>query len=134
MAIHDRYLETEVLNADPVKLVRMLYRGAIEAVAAARGHLASGAIQERSRQIMRAWMILRELTQSLDHQQGGDISLQLAALYDYMQTRLIKANELQADSPLAEVESLLGTLSEAWQSVKWSPTPELDREPVSCAY
>ena len=31
---HDRYLETQVLHADPVQLVNMLYRGAIEAVGA----------------------------------------------------------------------------------------------------
>ncbi len=40
---YNRYLEAEVLNADPLKLVRMLYRGAIEAAGAARGHLTPGA-------------------------------------------------------------------------------------------
>jgi flagellar protein FliS len=131
----DHYLEAEVLNADPMKLVRMLYRGAIEATGAARLHLASGAIRERSRQIMKAWRILNELAQSLDHQRGGDISPALARLYAYMQRRLIEANARQTDAPLAEVESLLGTLSEAWRSVKLSPPPEAQRyEPISCSY
>src|ERR1700689_2627423 len=106
---YDRYLEAEVLNADPMKLVRLLYRGAIEATGAARRHLASGAIRERSIQIMKAWRILHELTQSLDHQRGGEISPALARLYAYMQTRLIEANARQTDAPLAEVEALLGT-------------------------
>jgi flagellar protein FliS len=132
---HDRYLEAEVLNADPMKLVRMLYRGAIEATGAARLHLAAGAIRERSLQIMKAWRILDELAQSLDHQQGGAISPALARLYAYMQTRLIEANSRQADAPLAEVESLLGTLFEAWQSVKASPPPEASSyQPISCSY
>jgi flagellin-specific chaperone FliS len=52
----------------------MLYRGAIEATGAAMLNLAAGAIRERSRQIMRAWRILHELAQSLDHQRGGEIS------------------------------------------------------------
>ena len=33
---YDRYLEAEVLSADPVKLVWLLYRGAMDAVRAAR--------------------------------------------------------------------------------------------------
>ena len=113
----------------------MLYRGAMEAIGAARAHLASGAIRERSNQIMRAWRILDELAQSLDHQRGGEISPALARLYAYMQTRLIEANARQADAPLAEVEALLGTLREAWQSVKPAPPPEaLSYQPVSCSY
>ncbi len=111
------FLETEVLNADPVKLVNLLYRGAIEAVGAARRHLASGAIRPRSKEITKAWEILRELLQSLDHSKGGEISQNLAALYAYMQTRLMEANSQQSDTPLREVEGLLSTLSEGWRQV-----------------
>ena len=64
MAYSNRYLETEVFSADPVKLVCMLYRGAIEATVAARRHLKAGEIRERSRQIMRALTILQELSRS----------------------------------------------------------------------
>jgi flagellar protein FliS len=132
---YNRYLEAEVLNADPLKLVRMLYRGAIEATGEARRHLAAGEIRERSLEIMRAWKILHELAQSLDHQRGGEISLALARLYAYMQRRLMEANARQADAPLAEVELLLGTLCEAWQSVQPSPPREVSSyQPVNCSY
>jgi flagellar protein FliS len=119
--VHDRYLEAEVLSADPVKLVRLLYRGGIEAVRNARRHLAQGAIRERSRQINKAWEILLELAVSLNREQGGEISHRLAALYSYMQERLIEANTRQADAPLQEVEALLVSLSEAWQGAALSP-------------
>jgi flagellar secretion chaperone FliS len=135
--IYEKYLETEILNADPVKLVRMLYRGAIESVGAARRHLAARAIRERAAQISRVWEILHELARSLDHEQGGEISQRLAALYVYMQGRLLEANAQQADAPLAEVESLLSTLSEAWQDVKQAPPPPAAQTayvPVSCSY
>ncbi|HEY7335278.1 MAG TPA: flagellar export chaperone FliS [Bryobacteraceae bacterium] len=123
--IYDTYLEAEVFGAEPVKLVHMLYRGAIEAVVAARRHLAAGAIRERSRQITKTWNILHELMRVLDLEQGGEIARHLGELYAYMQSRLIEANSLQADGPLAQVESLLGTLCEAWR------TPEPERAPVS---
>lgn len=131
----DRYLEAEILTAEPMELVRMLYRAALEAIGAARRHLAAKAIRERSGQIMKAWRILDELARSLDHQRGGEISPALARLYAYMQKRLLEANARQADAPLAEVESLLGTLWEAWQSVKPAPSPEtLTYHPISCSY
>jgi flagellar protein FliS len=113
-----QYLEAEVLGADPLKLVSLLYRGASEAVAAARRHLAAREIAQRSEQINRAWAILFELLQSLDRKQGGELVTRLTGLYAYMQQRLIEANLQQTDAPLAEVEQLLATLGEAWQSIQ----------------
>ena len=133
---YDTYLEAEVLGADPVTLVHMLYRGAIEAVGEARKYLAVGAIRERSRQITKAWEIVHELTVSLDNEQGGEISQRLGELYRYMHARLMEANVRQADAPLAEVESLLNTLCEAWREAKQSATGPVQTEyaPVSFAY
>lgn len=139
--IFEQYLENEVLHADPVKLVTILYRAASEAVGAARGHLAAGEIRERSRQITKAWEILSHLTLTLDHQQGGEISRRLAQLYAYMQARLIEANAGQIDRPLAEVANLLGTLNDAWRSVPLAatatlpdaPPPDAEYVPVSCS-
>jgi flagellar protein FliS len=131
----DRYLEAEVLNADPVKLIQMLYRGALEAIAAARRHLAEGAVAERSRQILRAWEILNELRRSLNRTQGGEIGLRLAELYGYMQQRLMDANAQQSDAALAEVETLLGTLHEAWREVRAPARAAVEEySPVSAAY
>ena len=130
--IHNQYMEAEVMNADPIKLVRLLYRGAIEAVAQARRQLATGAIRERSRSIIKAWEILLELTRSLDHGQGGDLSRNLASLYAYMQTRLMEANSQQADGPLKEVEGLLTTLLEGWPQGHALPSPVIEeRESLS---
>jgi flagellar protein FliS len=133
---YDRYLETEVLSADPIQLVNMLYRGALEAVSTARIHLAARAIAERSGRIMKAWDILHELSTSLDRAQAPELSSRLAELYAHMQQRLIDANVQQADAPLAEVETLLITLSEAWQTVQTSAprAREAEYQPVSCAF
>lgn len=122
--VHDRYLEAEVLSADPMKLVWLLYRGAIEAVRAALRHLAGGSIRERSHEINRAWGMLQELSDSLDRASGGEISKRLAGLYAYMQMRLVESNIKQSGEPLEEVEALLSTLIEAWQQARSSGAPE----------
>ena len=115
ISVYDRYLEAEVLSADPMKLVWLLYRGALDSARAARHRLEQGDIGGRSREINRAWGIVQELAGSLNHAQGGEISRRLASLYAYMQARLIAANVQQSGQPLEEVETLLATLLGAWQ-------------------
>lgn len=111
----DTYLENQVMTADPMELIRMLYRAAIDSAREARKHLAAGQIQERSKAINRAVSILGELSGSLDHTIGGDISRNLGDLYAYMIQLLMRANIHQEDAPLAETELLLATLSQGWE-------------------
>jgi flagellar protein FliS len=121
MPPQDAYLESQVLTADPMELVRLLYRAAGDAARNASAHLAAGRIAERSRQITKAHAILSQLSVSLDHARGGALSRSLAELYDYMQRRLLEANLRQTAAPLAEVESLLSTLLEGWDQIRAAP-------------
>ena len=114
----DAYLESRILTADPLELVRMLYRAAVDATRRSRAHLAGGRIAERSREICRAMALISELSGSLDHARGGTLSRNLVELYDYMQRRLLEANARQKAEPLAEVESLLTTLLAGWEQVR----------------
>lgn len=120
---HDAYLEAKISSAEPVELVRMLYRSAIQSVEQARRHLAAGDIRERSAAISKTIEILTELGASLDSEHAPEISGRLAELYDYMGRRLVAANFEQRDQPLAEVQKLLETLAEAWNRIA-VPTPK----------
>lgn len=148
---YESYLENEVLTADPLKLVQLLYRGALETIGNARRYLASGDIQSRSKAIAKALNILNELVQSLDHAKGGELSRNLLRLYDYAQGLLIDANARQTDDPLAEAERLLSTLFEAWlqcdpatpaaatsgcrtTGYSFAECDSARYQPVSCAY
>jgi flagellar protein FliS len=144
--LYENYIESEILTADPIKLIQLLYRGALQAVSAARNSMRSGDIPGRSKQISKAAAIVNELAQSLDHSKGPEISRPLTEIYDYIQRRLIDANVQQMEAPLIEVESLLGTLAEAWQNIA-PPEPqpattgayrmtssEPDYEPISYSY
>lgn len=115
--VNNHYLEARVLSASPVELVRILYGSAQRAVREARRHLAAGDVASRSREISQAVRILVELSTALDREKGGELARQLIELYDYLQRRLIDANIRQEDAPLAEVELLLATVSEAWDTV-----------------
>jgi flagellar protein FliS len=111
------YFESRILSAEPLELVRILYRSAMESVGDARRHLAAKEIRERAKALSKASEILLELTASLDFERGGEISRQLAALYEYMLLRLTEANLKQNDEILAEVLGLLATLLEGWEGI-----------------
>jgi len=125
---HDAYLESRVLSADPLELIRLLYGAGIESVREARRCLRAGDIAGRSGRISKAHEILTELAGSLDMEKGGELSLRLGQLYDYMQRRLIAANLEQADGPLSEVLGLLSTLSEGWEGIAASPDVRPDEQ------
>src|SRR5579862_2096662 len=100
---NDVYLESRVLSADPVELITILYEGALGAIDQARRHLAHGDIRARATAITKAVAILGELSGTLNYTAGGELSQNLAKLYDYMQRRLLEANFQQVDEPMAEV-------------------------------
>lgn len=136
-------LDDEILTADPVRLTQMLYRGAVDSITTARRYLKLGDIRARSRAISKTMAIVTELSLSLNHTTGGDVSKNLAELYAYTERLLIQANREQADPPLAEAERLLSTLLEAWESCIAANKPATngtsaeDRttyRPVICAY
>jgi flagellar protein FliS len=110
-------LETRIFSATPIELVKMLYQAAIEEVQTARQHLKRGETAERGRSVVKAIAILAELNSSLDHSKAGELSTKLAAMYDYLQRTLLDANFRQADDGLAEAETLLKTLDEAWSTL-----------------
>ena len=110
-------LECEVLQADPVGLIRMLYRGALESIRGARECLASDNSAGRSRHISRASEILAELMLSVDRERGGELAVNLIELYDYIIRLLAEAHAEQSDKPLIEAANLLQTLLEGWDAI-----------------
>ena len=118
------YFESSLLTAEPIELVRILYRTALESVRNARTFLAEGDIAARSKAVAKCIDILRELSFSLRHENEPVLARNLVELYDYMQRRLLAANLSQSSEGLEEVEALLTTMSEAWDRIN----PDLPRE------
>jgi len=139
---YQSYFEDELVDADPIKLVQLLYRGALDSIVSARRHLRLGDIHARSRAISKAMAIVTELARSLNTEQGGEVSRSLARLYGYVEKLLIQANFEQREQPLEEAERLLSTLAEAWASIApaepvhaaKTSVPTESYEPAGCAY
>ncbi|HEY0855732.1 MAG TPA: flagellar export chaperone FliS [Albitalea sp.] len=111
-------VETGVEAASPHRLVAMLYDGAIEAIAQARGAMQTGQIELKGRAIGRAARIVDEgLRGNLDASAGGQLASGLGELYAYITRRLTHANLHNDSAALDECQRLLEPLREAWASI-----------------
>lgn len=120
---------TAVLQADPHKLVLLLFDAALAAILQARHALTVGDRETKHNTVSKAMRIIDEgLKASLESH--GDSSLQdnLGALYEHMVSRLFVANLHDSDVPLAEVGRLLGELRAAWAEI--APPPPAGRADV----
>lgn len=111
-------VETSVATADPHKLILLLFEGAKAAILSAKLNMELGNTAEKGRLISNAIDIITNgLKASLDFEKGGDLSLKLAALYDYMAQRLLWANMKNDPAALDEVMNLLGEIHGAWAEI-----------------
>src|SRR5271166_3191787 len=91
------YLENQILMAEPVELVKMLYQLAISKVQLAITHLKDGDTPRRSRAVSKAQMAVAELTLALDHSVDAAFSRRLAGLYAYIQRQIAKGHTEQSE-------------------------------------
>ncbi|WP_345798228.1 flagellar export chaperone FliS [Castellaniella sp. MT123] len=108
-------LETEVLSASPERLISLLFRGALTALAQARHHLGNGNIAERGKAISKAIDIVDSgLKAGVDTERGGDIARLLIASYEIIIRDLMLANLHTDTVKLASAEKQLSDLADAW--------------------
>jgi flagellar protein FliS len=111
--------ESGALVADPHKLISMLYQGALLAIANAKNGMMRNDVPAKGAAITKAIDIIGEgLLASLDKNVGGELAHNLAALYEYMNVRLLTAHLNNDITILDEVTRLLSDLKDAWDSIR----------------
>lgn len=112
-------VETAVEGASPHQLIMMLFDGYMEAIAQGRGAMRGGDIERKGRCIGRAARIVEEgLKAGLNMQEGGNLALDLRALYEYVTMRLTLANIRNDERILDECVRLIEPLRQAWREIK----------------
>jgi flagellar protein FliS len=123
-------LETGVVAASPHKLVVMLFEGAILACNNAIVHMKAGQFEQKGVAISKAVQIVDEgLRASLDKDKGGEIAVNLDALYGYIVRRLLEANLRNQPEPVQEAVAMLGDLKGAWEAI--SPSAQAVPAPAA---
>ena len=117
------YRANAVLTASPGQLVLMLYDGALAALADAKRHMTNKEIAAKGQALSKAIMIIESgLKASLDIKAGGELGERLAALYEYMCDRLLRANLHNRIEIIDEVARLLVDLRGTWAQIKPAST------------
>jgi flagellar protein FliS len=105
----------------------MLYEGALLALADAKLQMARRETAAKGQSLSKAIMIIESgLRASLDVKAGGELGERLAALYDYMCDRLLRANLHNRPEIVDEVSRLLSELRGAWAQIKSAPPAATD--------
>lgn len=110
-------LNSQVESASPHKLIDMLLAGAKSNISCAKVCMEHNQIEKKGIHVSKALSIVGGLQSSLDMEKGGEISVRLEQLYDYIQRILVQANLHNNPKQLDEAYQLLNTIHEGWQQI-----------------
>jgi flagellar protein FliS len=116
---HAAYQSGQVHAAGPVRIVVLLYDGAIRFARKALTHFDEVSI--RGEALGRSHAIVTELLGALDAEKGGEIAYNLARLYEFVLDRLIQANVRGDRKGLAGAISVMETLASSWREIDTAP-------------
>lgn len=112
------YREAAIRGASPVRLVLCLYEQAIADLRRASMALEKRDVEERTRNINHALLVIAQLQGSLDMERGGEVARNLQRFYHVVRSGLLEAQVKQSARIVDQQISLLGSVHEAWQEVE----------------
>lgn len=124
VAGYQTYRQTDVITADPKKLVIMCYEEAIRNLNIAVQTYSSGRYEDKGKSVQRALDIISELREALDFDRGGTIAHSLDTLYSFMTCHIIKSDQARNIKGLEQVSSMLEQLKSAWEKVFFGHSEE----------
>lgn len=119
----EAYLTASVENAPPIKIVRMLYQGALRFLLQAEAEDPKDPSSKFIEYTGYADAIVAELRLSLRDDVGGEeVVDQLKGLYLFCESEISRCMLDRVTEPLPGVREVLAKLLEAWQHVEVSNT------------
>lgn len=109
--------QTQLTDADPHRLIQMLMDGGLSRLAQAKGAMQYGQLAAKGELIGKAIGIIGGLRAGLNFEQGGEIAVNLDRLYEYMMSRLVKANRDNDVALIDEVAGLLRNVKSGWDAI-----------------
>jgi flagellar protein FliS len=122
MDARSSYREGAVLGASPAQLVILLYEQAIQDLRRALIALEKGDIEQRTREINHAIVIIGQLQATLDMERGGEVAKNLERFYDLLRGSMVAAQVNQSARILRQQISDLVLLHGAWLEVERAAT------------
>lgn len=114
----DAYKLSRFESAPPLKLVQLMYEGALRFLGQAESAMEAGDQSRFQERCLRAQAVVSELRLALDRTQAAELVEQLESLYLFAEAQ-IRAALLEGKSePLGPVHKTLTTLLEGWNQIE----------------
>lgn len=110
----NEYRKGAVNGASPLKLVIMLYDGALKFMEAGKQAMGRKDLEKQNAELQKAQRIVTELMACLDMEKGGEIARNLFALYSYVLNELVEANVKDQPEPIDRCILVMSELRESW--------------------
>jgi flagellar protein FliS len=104
-------------QASPYQLVAMLFQKLVGNIATAKGAISQNNFEKKGTEISNAIAIIGVLEGSLDFKQGGEVSKNLASLYQFCSEELLLASTNNDTDKLDEVIQILLPIKAGWDSI-----------------
>ncbi len=123
MSPADVYLQNMVENANPIRLILMLYDKALLCIEDAQRLIEGGLgnpeeVKAKAENLTKAMDILIVLRASLDREKGQEIAKNLDEIYEALINEIVRANMKNDAEILTNVKSILQELREAWEEAE----------------
>ena len=112
-----QYLDQQIQNATPAQQIVMLYDGAIKFLKKAQLAIHENNIQERCNNNQRALQIINYLTEILDIENGGEISMRLLRIYTHISGRIVEVDIQNSAAIVDEILPHLTQLRQSWVDI-----------------
>ena len=111
--------QTGVVDADPHRLIQMLFAGALEQIAIAKGFMQRGEIAGKGKAIGKVIGILGALRGSVNVEAGApELTDNLTALYEFAMRRVSEANLGNEEAGLDDAMEVLKELQAGWNDIR----------------
>ena len=114
----DAYKRASLENAPPIKVIRMLYQGAMRFMDEAARMDPVNELAAFQNRLHRVEAIVVELRISLETEAAPELCAELERLYLFIEDQLRAAISDRSVEPIASARKVLETLSAAWKEVE----------------
>ena len=111
--------QTGVVDADPHRLIQLLFSGALDKIAVAKGCIKRNDIAGKGEAISKAVGIVGGLKDSLNHEVADSgLSDNLMSLYEFVTQQLTQANINHSLDSLDDAAKVLKELQAGWADIR----------------
>lgn len=112
------YMASSVENAPPLKIVQLMYGGALRFLSQAQSIDPHADVREYHSALNKADAIVSELRFSLDDSHSKELCQQLESLYLFVESQIREAFLSQDPAHIEPAREVLARLGSAWNSIE----------------